>query len=388
MPLALTSLQSIPGVRSGLTPADTTQADTARTGLTDTTRAASAQADATQAAAPPAQTPPGSKMSETFQQISGGLSEALQLAFEGQWEQLYALLYRGTFEFLEMLLNQGLKAAVLFLLLYLLHRAVDRAFDRVLSRSRAVDAGLHNLLMKTYRAVAFAFIGIMVLQQLQVPVVPFLAGLSIAGIAVGLAARDSIENFISGVTILVDRPFRVNDYIEIEDQFGKVSEITLRSTRIQTVRNEIIVMPNTQMITQRLVNHTMQNTLRIDIPFGIGYGEYPEEARRVVAPLPSDDDRVLSRPAPSVVVTAMADSSVNMTLRFYIRDPAQEVPIRWEYTEKVREALREADIEIPFPHRQLYLDGADGLRGTPLMPPSSTGDGSNSASTDAQDDEA
>ena len=306
--------------------------------------------------------------SSAFQRFSGGLSETLQLAFEGQWDQVYALLYRSAFDLLSLLLNEGVQALVLFVLLYVVYRVLDRGFDRVLTRSRHVDAGLHNLLMKTYRAVAFVFIGIMVLQQLQVPVVPFLAGLSIAGIAVGLAARDSIENFISGVTILLDRPFRVGDFIEIDGEFGKVQEITLRSTRVQTVRNEIIVMPNTQMITQRLTNHTMQNTLRVDIPFGIAYKEFPDEARQVLLELPKDDDRILPRPEPSVVVSEMADSSVNMVFRIYLRDPTQELPVRWDYTEKVREALREADIEIPFPHRQLFLDEAKGLERSTLFP--------------------
>jgi len=88
------------------------------------------------------------------------------------------------------------------------------------------------------------------------------------------------------------------------------------------------------------------------------------------------DDRVLPEPSPSVVVTEMADSSVNMTLRFYIRDPSQEVPLRWEYTEKVRETLREADIEIPFPHRQLFLDEAKALQGTKLLAPTNGEDAS------------
>jgi small conductance mechanosensitive channel len=324
-----------------------------------------------QATADTTQTAP--RDSTAFEQISGGLSEALRLAFEGEWQQLYALLYRGVFEFLELLLNQGVKAFVLFLLLYVVYRALDQALDRVLTRSKGVDAGLRNLLMKTYRATAFVFIGIMVLQQLDVEVIPLLAGLSIAGIAVGLAARDSMENFISGITILVDRPFRVGDYIEIDNEFGKVHEITLRSTRIQTVRNEIIVMPNTQMITQRLINHTMQNTLRVDVAFGIAYKERPDEAREVLLPIVADDDRILSRPEPSVIVTEMADSSVNMMLRFYLRDPSQEIPVRWEYTEKVRETLREADVEIPFPHRQLFLDEAKGLEGSTVFPPTNNG---------------
>jgi small conductance mechanosensitive channel len=215
--------------------------------------------------------------------------------------------------------------------------------------------------------VAYVFIGFIVLSQLGVPITPLVAGIGFAGIAVGLAARDSLENFISGITILIDRPFRVGDFIEISGQFGKVHEITLRSTRIQTVRNQIIVMPNSQMITQQLINHTMQNTLRVDIPFGIAYKEFPQEARDVVVELAADDDRILSRPEPTAVVTEIADSSVNMALRFYLRDPSEEIPMRWEYTEKVREALREADIEIPFPHRQLFLDEAKAFEDAPFM---------------------
>jgi Small-conductance mechanosensitive channel len=161
----------------------------------------------------------------------------------------------------------------------------------------------------------------------------------------------------------------VGDYIEIDDQYGQVDEITLRSTRLRTVRNRIMVLPNTHMITQQLMNHTKRNVLRIDISFGIAYKEFPDEAREALLPLLEDDDRVLSDPAPSVVVTEMADSSVNLSLRFYTRDPSQEVPLRWEYTEKVRETLREADIEIPFPHRQLFLDEAKALQGSKLLAP-------------------
>jgi small conductance mechanosensitive channel len=200
-----------------------------------------------------------------------------------------------------------------------------------------------------------------------VEVTGLVAGLSIAGIAVGFAARDSLENFISGVTILLDEPFKVGDFIVVDDEYGQVDEITLRSTRIRTVRNEVMVLPNTMMITQRVVNHSKRGVLRVDIPFGIAYKEYPEEARQVVLDLADDDDRIRSTPSPSVVVTEMAGSSVNMILRMYLRDPRDEVPLRWEYTEKVREALREADIEVPFPHMQLFLDEAKAFEGTRLM---------------------
>lgn len=302
-------------------------------------------------------------------EINNAFGKAISLFLEGRFEEMYDLLYGNLINVTGMLLENGVKAFLAFVILYAAYRAADSALDQVLTRSKAVDAGLQSLLQKTYRVVAYTFIGVIVLSQVGIPVTTLVAGIGIAGIAVGLAARDSMENFISGVTILVDRPFRVGDFIEIDDQFGKVHEITLRSTRMQTVRNEIIVLPNTQMITQRLINHTMQNTLRIDISFGIAYKEHPGEAREVLLPLVADDDRLLSRPEPSVIVTEMADSSVNMMLRFYLRDPSQEIPVRWEYTEKVREALRDADIEIPFPHRQLFLDEAKGLQGSTVFPP-------------------
>jgi small conductance mechanosensitive channel len=117
------------------------------------------------------------------------------------------------------------------------------------------------------------------------------------------------------------------------------------------------------------MNHTKRNVLRLDIPFGIAYKERPDEAREALLPIVEDDDRILSDPSPTAVVTEMDDSSVNMLLRFYLRDPSQEVPMRWEYTEKVRETLRDADIEIPFPHRQLFLDEAEAFEGTDLLAP-------------------
>lgn len=302
-------------------------------------------------------------------QINNAFGEALQLFLNGQWEALYTHLSSGLVYLTGLFLERGLQALAAFLLLYLIYRGLSTTLYRVLDRSESIEPGLQSVLLKTFRVVTLVFIGTIVLDQLGLNVAVLIGGLSIAGIIAGFAARDSLENFISGVTVLVDQPFQVGDYIEIDDDYGQVDEITLRSTRIRTVRNEIIVRPNLQMITERVINHTKRNVLRVDIHFGIAYKEYPEEAREVLLPLTDDDDRIFSEPSPSVVVTAMNDSSVDMVLRFYIRDPSQEVPIRWEYTEKVREALREADIEIPFPHQQLFLDEAKAFDGTELMSP-------------------
>ncbi len=311
-----------------------------------------------------------STMAEGLGTINNTFGRIINLLAEGRWNEMYDLLYEETVNLIGLFLQNGLEALLAFVVLYAIYWGIDSTLQRVLDHSKGLDKGLASLLQRSYRVVAMVFIGAMVLGQLGVNVTALVAGLSIAGIAVGFAARDSLENFISGVTILVDEPFKVGDYIQVEGEYGQVSEITLRSTRIRTVRNEIMVLPNTQMITQPVVNHTKQNTLRVDIPFGIAYEEFPDEARAVVLALPADDDRILTRPEPTVVVTEMAGSSVNMVLRMYLRDPSEELPVRWAYTEKVREALRAADIEIPFPHMQLFLDEAKGLHGSTLFPES------------------
>ena len=306
---------------------------------------------------------------QAVDQFSNAFSEAFRLLLAGNWEGLYDHLTDGALYLSGLFAERGLQALAALLLLYAIYRVLYLPLERALDRSDSIGLGLQSLLLKTFRVVAFFFIGTVVLDQLGVDVAVLIGGIGIAGIVAGFAARDSLENFIAGVTVLVDKPFGVGDYIKVNDQYGQVDEITLRSTRLRTVRNRIMVLPNTEMIKEKVMNHTKQNVLRLDIPFGIAYKERPDEAREALLPIVEDDDRILSDPSPTAVVTEMDDSSVNMLLRFYLRDPSQEVPMRWEYTEKVRETLRDADIEIPFPHRQLFLDEAEAFEGTDLLAP-------------------
>ncbi len=287
-------------------------------------------------------------------------------AFESMYEGIYNLLI----SFIPDLLS----AVVVFALLYLAYRAVGYFFGKVLSANKRVDPGLRSLLLKTFRIVAWSFIAVMVISQFGVNVTALIAGLSIVGIAVGFAAQDTVQNFISGITILIDRPFRVGHFVEIEGIHGTVEEITLRSTRVRTLNNQILVLPNAQMINQKLINHTMLGVLRIEVPFGIAYREYPYQARAVVLRETKGDSRLHPDHPATVVVDSLADSSINMILRLYLQDPSQEVEMRFEYTEKVRESLRRAGIEIPFPHVHVVTEepetvGSEIRPGSPPRPP-------------------
>ena len=308
-----------------------------------------------------------------FTDITRDIGDAGRALAAGEWDLFVSVVVDRLVSRIIDFIPDLLTAIIIFLFLYVGYRVAGSVLHRVLDRSRRVDRGLQVIMMKTFRIVALTLIVVMVLDQFGFAIRTLLAGLGIAGIAVGFAARDTLENFISGVTILIDRPFRVGDNIEVEDIYGTVEEITLRSTRIRTLNNKILVMPNVQMINQKLVNHTMLEVVRIEVPFGIAYKEYPQQAREAVMKTIEGDRRLHPDYKCDVVVTQLNDSSVDMVLRLYLSNPKLEVPVRFEYIEKVREALRSADIEIPFPHLQLFIDEAKAFEESYLLQPKAPG---------------
>jgi small conductance mechanosensitive channel len=275
------------------------------------------------------------------------------------WRKLGDRLAEKLVDFLPNLLY----ALVLLVAFFLFYRLSARILEGLLRRTSA-DPSLHHIGLRLLRYVLLGLGLIAAAGQLGFQVGSLLAGLGVAGLAVGLAAQDTLANFIAGLTILWDRPFRIGDNVTIAGTFGQVMEIGLRSTRIRTVEQLDAILPNKDVIDQEIINHTISPRLRLGIPLGIGYGEDSREARRVLLaavaghPLLSDD------PAPEVVMTALADSSVNLELRVWLKDPHQERRVFFEVLELAKIALDEAGIEIPFPQRTLHL--GDGRLGAAL----------------------
>ena len=294
------------------------------------------------------------------------LEQATDALVQGRWEVAGERLLEALWTFLiENLLPAVVVAAVFWVVL----RVVQGVLSRALSRARRIDTGVQQLILRFTRVVILAIATIAVLDEVGIAVAPFVAGLGIAGIALGFAAQDTVQNLIAGVTILLDRPFQVGDNIELQDTFGTVEEITLRTTRVRTLDNQMAILPNANVITERIINHSMLRALRVLVPFGIAYKESPEAARQVVVALTEGDKRLHPDYDPTVVVTDLGDSSVNMVLRIHVKDPQLEIPIRLEYQEKVFDALKAADIEIPFPHLQLFIDEAKAFERTRLLGP-------------------
>jgi small conductance mechanosensitive channel len=317
--------------------------------------------------APDTSSPLADSLNLSLDRIGEGVTDTGRLILAGEWSLVLQRMLEGATNLVVGFVPNLISAIFVGLIFYLLYRLLVSVVGRVLQRMHRVDTGFRAIALKTLRVVGLGFIALLVLSQFGINLSALFAGLGIAGLAVGFAAKDSLENFISGVTILLDRPFRVGDWITVDGRHGRVTNITLRSTRLRTLNEQTVIFPSVQMVTQPVVNHSDGAPLRVDVPFGIAYKESIDEARSVVMKLVDDEDgRLVSGGNHGVVTTALNDSSVDLELHLFIRDPGQAVGIRFEFTEKIRKALAAADIEIPFPHLQLFLDGAEALESTSI----------------------
>jgi small conductance mechanosensitive channel len=252
-------------------------------------------------------------------------------------------------------------AVFLFFIFWLIYRMIRKIVVGSMSRAH-VDASIRDMLGSLIKWSILGFGLVIACNEIGVEIAALLTGVSIIGLAIGFAAQETMANFIAGVVIFWDKPFKVGDWIVIEDMFGQVQRVSFRSTRMLNLNGQTIVMPNTYMLDKRLANHSTHPHVRVDIPIGIAYKESIDHARTVLLATTSGDERICKDPPSEVAVELCADSSVNLTLRLWIRDESEEKTIYNEYLEKAKNALDAAKIEIPFPHMQLMLENTPALR--------------------------
>jgi small conductance mechanosensitive channel len=276
------------------------------------------------------------------------LQDMLDFAF---WQQSVNTLVLNTLAFIPKLLA----ALILFGIFWLIYRMIRRIVLGSMSRAH-VDSSIRDMLGSLIKWSVMGFGLVIACNQIGVEIAALLTGVSIIGLAIGFAAQETLANFIAGIVIFWDKPFRVGDWIIIDSIFGQVLRVSFRSTRLLDLNGETLVMPNTYMLANRVANHSTHPMIRIEIPIGIAYKESIDKARAALLGTVEGDERVCKDPPPSVVVAACADSSVNLLLRLWTREEAIERTVFHDYLEKAKKALDEAHIEIPFPHMQLFLE--------------------------------
>lgn len=188
------------------------------------------------------------------------------------------------------------------------------------------------------------------ISQVGVETTSFIAILGAAGLAVGLALQGSLANFAGGALIMIFKPFKVGDLIEAQGEIGTVKEIQIFVTKIITPGNKLAIIPNGTLSNGNIKNYTEEGKLRVDLTFGIGYNEDIKKAKEVFMNVLKSNPNVLQEPAPSVNVSALADSSVNFAVRPWAT-PENYWNVYFSVTEEVKLALDKEGIEIPYPHQ-------------------------------------
>jgi small conductance mechanosensitive channel len=234
-----------------------------------------------------------------------------------------------------------------------LARRISNAARRVLERAR-VEAILANFFGNVAYAVVLVLVLVTALDALGVPPTSLLAVMGAAGLAVGLAMKDSLSNIAAGVMLIVLRPFRTGDLVQIAGITGEVEQVRLFQTVLRSFENHEITLPNSQIMTSPIINFTAKAQRRVDIPVGVDYGNDIRGAREVLLGFATGHPKVLAEPAPDVIVDALADSSVNLVLRAWVNTP-DFAQTRSDLLEVVHRGLPEAGFSIPFPQTDMHL---------------------------------
>lgn len=234
-----------------------------------------------------------------------------------------------------------------------LARRLSGAVRGLLERAR-VEVILANFFGNVTHAVILGLVLVTALDAIGVPPTSLLAVMGAAGLAVGLAMKDSLSNIASGVMLIVLRPFRTGDVVQIAGITGVVEQVRLFQTVLRSFENHEITLPNGQITASPITNFTARPQRRVDIPVGVDYGNDIRGAREVLLGFAQSHPAVLAEPAPVVIVDALADSSVNLVLRAWVNTP-DFAQTRSDLLEAVHRGLPEAGYSIPFPQTDMHL---------------------------------
>jgi small conductance mechanosensitive channel len=243
------------------------------------------------------------------------------------------------------------------LVIFIVGRWIAKGFRKLINRvleKRNVDLTLVKFIGNLTYIVLLAFFVIAALGQLGIQTASFIAIIGAAGLAIGLALQGSLANFAAGFLMIIFRPFKVGDFIEGAGVAGTVEEIQIFTTQLKTPDNKTIIVPNSKISGDNIVNYTAKGTRRVDMVVGIGYESDIDKAREILEELVTSDERVLKDPAHKIGVVELADSSVNFVVRPWV-NLADYWDVWFDLTEKVKKRFDEAGISIPFPQRDIHV---------------------------------
>lgn len=262
-------------------------------------------------------------------------------------------------------------SAVLAILAFIVGRWIAKRLARLadawLTRSD-IDPTASTFLSKAVYIMLLGLVIIVSLSILGIPMNSFIAVLGAGALAIGLALQDSLSNLASGLLVIILRPYVVDQIVELGNDrvSGKVESVEFFHTALRTPDNSLLLVPNAEVMSNPILNFTEMQWRRVDLEFGIAYGDDLLKAKQILEEIANADERVLAEPPVRVAVKDLGENSVNLVMQPYVH-PADYLTTRFDLTEKVKLRFDQEGISFPFPQRTIYVvqsEGEDGLPAT------------------------
>ena len=293
--------------------------------------------------------------------IAAGLSFTWKLYGKAIIEKIGVFFWINT-DFLEKLLDHFCFFFLAFSIIFLVWKTIFALFkwfekDIAVKTETTLDEKIAFSLRKIIKTCFFIFGAIIIADRLELPLSKLWAAAGIGSLAIALAAQETIANLISGVIILLDRPFLTGDRIELLDgTFGDVVDIGLRSTKIISLDNTIYIIPNAIISSQRITNHSYPDyKLKVSHNIGVAYGSDMEKVKKVIEDILREHPKVLNNPVWGIWFMEFGDSSLNFLIRYWIRDYKNKFIIMDEINMEINNKFEEEHIEIPFPQTDVHI---------------------------------
>lgn len=242
---------------------------------------------------------------------------------------------------------------VIFIIGRWLAQWASRAADKAMIRAK-VDETLRNFALSILYYLLLFIVIVIALNNLGFSTASIVAVLGAAGIAVGLALKDSLSNFAAGTMIIFFQLYKVGDFVEINGATGLVREVRIFNTLLETPDRKLVLVPNGEVLSDNITNYTESPTRRLDMVFGISYDDDLRQAKRVLQEIVAAEERCMKEPAPMVAVIELGDSSVNFGVRPYVKNE-EYWDVMFAITEQVKLRFDEEGISMPYPQRDVHL---------------------------------
>lgn len=276
-------------------------------------------------------------------------ADVLPAPLQEMWDKAYIYIDENG---LKLLMNV-IAALVILIIGRWIAKIIYGLIIRAMARAK-IETTLSNFLSSIAYYALMAVVLITALGSLGVETTSITAILATAGLAVGLALKDSLASFASGVMLILFKPFKIGDYVEAGGISGSVEQIHIFHTKLRTPDNKEITVPNSMVAGDAITNYSAKSTRRIDLVVGCGYNDDLLEVKQFLNDLIGQDDRILTDPEPTVAVDELADSSVNFVVRPWVNS-ADYWAVKWDLTEKIKVGFDSRGFNIPFPQQDVHM---------------------------------